>query len=76
VSKQKFKQLDGCRFKAAQVQSWLFSSFTYFSNILCVVNVKVLGLKAYWYTGSAFTRYLQSYLNSCVITEKKHALKR
>jgi len=24
-----------------------FSFFTYFSNILCVVNLKVLGLKAY-----------------------------
>ena len=36
-----------------------FSSFSYFSNILCVVNLKVLGLKAPWYTGSAFTRYLQ-----------------
>ena len=22
------------------------------------VSLKVLGLKAYWYTGSAFTRYL------------------
>ena len=38
-----------------------FSSFTYFLNILCEVNLKVLGFKAYWYTGSAFTRYLQSY---------------
>ena len=38
-----------------------FSSFSYCSNILCVVNLKVLGLKASWYTGFAFTRYLQSY---------------
>jgi len=30
-----------------------FSSFTYFSNILCAVKLKVLGLKAYWHAGSA-----------------------
>jgi len=46
---------------AAQVYSWIFSSVTYFSSILfCVVNLMVLGLKAYWYTGSAFIP--QSYL--------------
>ena len=38
------------------------SFFTYFSNKLCAVNLKVLGLKAYWYTDSTFTRYLQLYL--------------
>jgi len=27
-----------------QVQSWIFSSFIYFSSILCAVNLKVLGL--------------------------------
>jgi len=27
-----------------QVQSWIFSSFTYFSNKLCAVILKVLGL--------------------------------
>ena len=31
-----------------------FSSFIYFSNILCAVKLRVLGLKTYWYTGSAF----------------------
>jgi len=31
-----------------------FSSFTYFSNMLCAVKLRVLGLMAYWYTGSAF----------------------
>ena len=30
-----------------QVQPWIFSSFTYFSNILCAVKLRVLGLKAY-----------------------------
>ena len=30
-----------------QVQSWIFSSLTYFSNILCAVNLKVLGLLVY-----------------------------
>ena len=30
-----------------QVQSRIFSFFTYFSNILCAVKFKVLGLKAY-----------------------------
>ena len=28
--------------------------FIYFSSILCAVNLKVLGLQAYWCTGSAF----------------------
>jgi len=28
--------------------------FFFFSNILCAVNLKVLDLLAYWYTGSAF----------------------
>jgi len=49
--------------KAAQVQSWIFSSFTYFSNILCAVKLKVLGIKAYWYTGSAFTKYFSHIYN-------------
>ena len=31
--------------------------------MICAVNLTVLGLKAYWYTGSAFTRYLQSYIH-------------
>jgi len=39
-----------------------FSSFTYFSNMLCAVKLKVLGLMAYWYTGSAFHQIPQSYL--------------
>jgi len=39
---------DGCRFK-----SWIFSSFTYFSNMLCAFKIRVLGIMAYWYTGSA-----------------------
>ena len=44
--------------EAAQVQSWIFSSFSYFSNILSAVNISILGLyNAFWYTGSAFTRY-------------------
>ena len=47
-----------CRFEAAQVQSWIFSSFSYFSNILSEANINILGLyKAFWYTGSAFTKY-------------------
>ena len=35
------------------------SSFSYFSNILSEINnINILGLyKAFWYTGSAFTRY-------------------
>jgi len=28
--------------------------FFYFSNMLCAVKLRVLGLMAYWYTGSAF----------------------
>ena len=28
--------------------------FTYFSNMLSAVKLRVLGLMAYWYTGSAF----------------------
>jgi len=42
-------QARGCRFK-----SWIFSSSTYFSNMLCAVKLRVLGLVAYWNTGSAF----------------------
>jgi len=30
-------------------------------TIFFVVDLKVLGVTAYWYTGSAFTRCLQSY---------------
>ena len=45
-----------CRFK-----SWIFSSFTYFSNMLCAVKLRVLGLMAYWYTGSAYHQIPQSY---------------
>ena len=51
-------QVWGCRFK-----SWIFSSFTYFSNMLCAVKLRVLGLMAYWYTGSDFHQIPQSYLN-------------
>jgi len=48
----------------------------YFSNILCVVNLKVLGLRAYWYTGSAFTRYLNYiYLLSNAYLSKKTTCK-
>ena len=36
----------------------VFSSFSYFSNTLSEVNLNILGLyKAFWYTGSAFTKY-------------------
>ena len=45
-----------------QVQVMDFSSFTYFSNKLCAVQLRVLGLMAYWYTGSAFHQIPQSYL--------------
>jgi len=38
------------------------SSFTYFPNMLCAVKWRVLGLMAYWYTGSAFHQIPQSYL--------------
>ena len=59
-------QSDGCRFKAAQVQSWIFSSFSYFSNILSEVNINIFSgtmcptgfYRAFWYTGSAFTKCL------------------
>jgi len=34
--------------------------FTYSSNIDCAVKLRVLGLKAYWYTGSAFHQIPQS----------------
>ena len=44
-----------------QVQVMDFSSFTYFSNMLCAVKLRVLGLVAYWYTGSAFHQMPQSY---------------
>jgi len=37
-----------------------FSSFTYFSNMLCAVKLRVLSLMAYWYTGSAFHQIPQS----------------
>ena len=48
-------QVRGYRFK-----SWIFSSFTSFSNMLCAVKLRVLGLMAYWYTGSAFHQIPQS----------------
>jgi len=48
-------QIQGCRFK-----SWIFS-FTYFSNMLCAVKLRVLGLMVSWYTGSAFHQIPQSY---------------
>ena len=32
--------------------------------VLCAVKLKVLGLKAYWYTGSTFHQLPQSYLTS------------
>ena len=51
-------QVRGCRFK-----SWIFSFFTYFSNMFFAVQLRVLGLMAYWYTGSAFHQIPQSYLN-------------
>jgi len=35
----------------------------YFSNMLCAVKLRVLGLMAYWYTGSSFHQIPQSYLN-------------
>jgi len=35
-----------------------------FSNILCAVKLRVLGLMAYWYTGSAFHQIPQTYLNA------------
>ena len=35
-----------------------FYSFSNFSNILSAGDINILGLyKAFWYTGSAFTRY-------------------
>ena len=40
-----------------QVQSWIF----FFQNILYSVKLKVLGLKANWYTGSAFYQIPLSY---------------
>ena len=39
----------------------IISSFTYFSNMLCAVKLSILGLMAYWYTGSAFHQIPQSY---------------
>ena len=48
-------QVRGCRLK-----SWIFSSFTYFSNMLCAVKLRVLSLMTYWYTGSAFHQIPQS----------------
>ena len=63
--------MDGCRFEAAQVQSWIFSSFSYFSNILSAVNINILGLyKAFWYTGSAFTKYFNHNNNHNIYTEE------
>jgi len=50
-------QVRGCRFK-----SWILSSFTYFWNMICAVKLRVLGVMAYWYTGSAFHQIPQSYL--------------
>jgi len=46
-----------------QFQVMNFSSLTYFSNMLCAVELRVLGLMAYLYTGSAFHQIPQSYLN-------------
>jgi len=43
-----------------QVQVMDFSSFIYFSNIPCAVKLRVVGLMAYWYTGSAFHQTPQS----------------
>ena len=55
-------QIDGYRFEVAGPVIDFFSFFTNFSNILCSVALKVLawvlGLKAYWYTGSAFFQIL------------------
>ena len=41
-----------------QVQVMDFSSFTYFSNMFCVVKLRVLSLMVYWYTGFAFHQIL------------------
>jgi len=56
---------------AAGSSHGFFSFFTYFSNILCAVKLRVLGLMAYWYTGSAFHQIPQSYL---IIFRAFHAL--
>jgi len=44
-------QVRDCRFEVAgsrlQIQVRIFSSFTYFSNVLCAVQLRVLGLMAY-----------------------------
>ena len=48
-----------------QVQVMDFFFFHLFSNMLCAIKLRVLGLMAYWYTGSAFHQIPQSYLK-CV----------
>jgi len=59
-------QVQGCRFK-----SWIFSSFTYFSNMLCAVKLRVLGLMVSWYTGSAFHQIPQSYSSLALKNDNK-----
>ena len=43
-----------------QVEVMDFFFFTYFSNMFCAIKLRVLGLMAYWYTGSAFHQIPQS----------------
>ena len=57
-------------FTSSVVHIYNFFSFTYFSNILCAVILKVLvSLQAYWYTGSAFTRHLNHIHIYCITRE-------
>ena len=55
--------------KLIEVLDYMFTCITtfyiymYCQNMLCAVKLRVLGLMAYWYTGSAFHQIPQSYLN-------------
>ena len=56
------------RMAAGSKLSMDFSSFSYFSNILSAVT-NILGLsKAFWYTGSAFTRHFNH--DDCTLREQ------
>jgi len=61
-------QVRGCRFK-----SRIFSSFTYFSNMLCAVKLRVLGLLAYRLCLPPDTPII-SWLNQCFIQKGYHTI--
>ena len=62
------EQYEGGHEWAFTQPSHVASLISYFSNTFSAVNINILGLyKAFWYTGSAFTRYFNHNLIMLVI---------